>query len=367
MSKRKHHTFFSHTRLPSFAHHKTSQLVKELGGPTMLSEGFLFHLWQQTAMLVPQEMKHVDIGRLPGDEHDNVLKLTVLGADQRAGWDVFMLGMPPAIKKGEAVYICMAHKAGQMRYFVLERGRKPDQVQLAEINADGKRVSKPAPPGIDLTAFLEAVGREVGFDVPAGSGVLDDAPYDSIHNRTTRASSNPQGSSKGWIGKVGCAVLVALALGVMGLVGYGFYLEFVMDLREPGTVVKTVKVKPDKNIKTGFVWDGVGYAFHDAWLEVEGTTDKDLFFLKGKWGCERGSKADTDKISMDLYALSGVRRVEKLGKGRFKAWFKIGDTYDRSSKRPISCRGRLDAGMGKIRKARLHITRTQRPSDFFAF
>lgn len=178
-----------------------------------------------------------------------------------------------------------------------------------------------------------------------------------------------QGGAMRWVLGCGAAALVAGLL-VCGCAGWIFWLEEGRDLGEPAEEVARAPLREGSPAGVAFTWDGVGYAFNDVWLELEGEeSEAGDFTLEGVGGCAewRGAEPRQDAIRRSRADDSWYfKRVESAGEGRFKAWVKVGDVYTRASTEPIRCVFTLEATEGKVRKAALVVTRLQRPSDFIA-
>ena len=166
---------------------------------------------------------------------------------------------------------------------------------------------------------------------------------------------------------LGCLGFLGCILSVCGGIGYLFYLEESVTYGEPteDEIVKK-KVKMEEPFDFDFTWNGVNYAGHDVWLVIEGKRDGDDFEVEGAVGCSRYGDPSprTFKLALKDY---GVARYKKTKKGKFTAWFKVYDEYSRARSTPYTCKGVAKATKGSVSKARVVVTRRQRPSDFLSF
>lgn len=178
-----------------------------------------------------------------------------------------------------------------------------------------------------------------------------------------------QGGAMRWVLGCGAAALV-VGLLVCGCGGWLLWLEEGRELGEPAEEVARAPLQEGRPSGISFIWDGVGYAFNDVWVVVEGEeSEAGRFVLEGVGGCAewRGAAPREEAIRRSRDEDSWYfKRVESAGEGRFKAWVKVGDVYTRASVEPIRCVYTLEASEGRVRSASVVVTRLQRPSDFIA-
>lgn len=121
MEPRDHHFGFAKRDLTSLAFSSFDKMYQELTGPQR--DAFLMFLWQESGKNVAQQLRPVDVGRVPGSGEQGVVKLDVVGALQRNGLEIVVLSMPPALAPNEAVFVALTRQQGQVRVFFYERCR----------------------------------------------------------------------------------------------------------------------------------------------------------------------------------------------------------------------------------------------------
>ncbi len=287
------------------------------------------------------------------------------------GVDAIAVMMPAPKAPAECHAVALARKAGStgpIRYFVLEKGSDDDGGAPRAFWAEWRsapggvtmRVRGQDVSPITVEAMLADIASELEIDVSGGPdwSVLGGAPPGPPPPRAS-------GGKGGKIFKVGCAALTLMMVALCGFGGYLAWLEEGRSWNEPGDEVAATAVKPGKPFKFEFVWDGTNYAFNELWLVVDGKEVDGKFLAAGKIGCARSGDPEERDFAKSLTDYEAAR-LERDGE-RFSVWLKIGDEYDRASPQPFTCRGVVEAKEGKIKKARIIVTRRQRPSDFLAF
>lgn len=154
---RDHHYGFAHKYLPKQIHNNPDQFIKELKTP--LGGTFLAFMWDQVGQqLGNPPIPHVGVGRRPGAEFDEVLKLENMGIVEIGDWTVAVMSMPATEAQGEAMYASFAcHNTDRhVRYFVYEHSSQPGKGNLGEWAADGSRVGYGLHEGVELDDFVRA-------------------------------------------------------------------------------------------------------------------------------------------------------------------------------------------------------------------
>lgn len=162
---------------------------------------------------------------------------------------------------------------------------------------------------------------------------------------------------------VGCGCLSLVAL-VMGCGGFLLYQEEGKGLHVPDSEVASVPITPNQPFEIQFKWEGTGWVFNNIWLVVEdGKKSGGSFEIKAEVTC-RTTREENVEVTLPGWR---VHNLENVGADGFKAWIYLADEYERSSSRPIACKGMLTPVRGTFTKGKIVVTQRQRPSDFFAF
>lgn len=210
---RDHHYGFAHKYLPKQLHANPGQFIKELKTP--LGGTFLAFLWDQVGQqLGDPPIPHVGVGRRPGAEFDEVLKLENMGIVEIGDWTVAVMSMPATEAQGEAMYAAFAcHNTDQhVRYFVYEHSSQPGQGNLGEWTADGSRVGYGLHEGVELDDFVRAFAPVI--DLPPDPLIAGLAAF-----REVIASAPIIGGMGAGMGMGGGAVVSAAAGNRVRLVG----------------------------------------------------------------------------------------------------------------------------------------------------
>jgi hypothetical protein len=184
---------------------------------------------------------------------------------------------------------------------------------------------------------------------------------------TMELSSPPAARKSAWP-KILLALGAASVMSCLCCGGLGSWIAWKEEGHQwgqPGDELQSLPVRPGEPIDLTFTWDGVNYAFHEVWVELDGQ-DKDGFQLKGAFDCARGGQPADKPIDTTHYTFAEARR-QQHGDGRFTTWYRVYEEYARASPEPYRCVGAIDADPGSIQRARVVVTRRQRPSDFLAF
>lgn len=182
------------------------------------------------------------------------------------------------------------------------------------------------------------------------------------------SQSTPEGKGGGpWkmLAVGGCLTLLLGMCCCGALTGWIGWAEEGHVWGQPGDEIQSKVIQPGEPFTDTFTWDGLNYAFHEVWVEVQGV-DQQGFELQGEFACERGSRPKGKPLDKGGHVFIEARRQQGEG-GQFTVWYRLWEDYSRASATPYECWGSLDADPGKINKARLVITRHQRPSDMVAF
>lgn len=343
MSPREHHYLFAHHLLHKQVFESPEQVFSELAAP--MRDAFLMFLWESVGEVVDQQVKVADVGTIGGTGTPAVHKLAVMGVDDRGGWNLILLSMPPTEAAGEAIYVGLARRGTAVRYFLCEHSLTPGQPTFAEKRADGSRINMGHLDGVAPDTFLAAIGGELGFGT-------DDADVGSTGPRPAPA---PARKGSAWKkGCLGCGALIALmGLLFVAAIGYIVYLEEGRSLHDPDNEIASYPVTPDSPLMVQVDWPGPGYAFHDFWLEVDDVTP---FTASAEFACT-GREPNTKELSDTDYGV-----VHQDG----KMYIRLHDEYMRGRALPLQCGGMIHPEIGELAGARLVVSRTQRPSDFFA-
>ncbi|HEY0133740.1 MAG TPA: DUF4328 domain-containing protein [Nannocystis sp.] len=164
MTPREHHRFFAKQLITTHTFQSPDKMFGELTGPKR--EAFLMFLWNEAGNAVSSPIPHVAV------EGGRLAKLEVVGALTRGDQQVVVLSMPPAIMPGEAAFIALTRGSQGPVVFFLERTRDeagtamhPNDAVLAEVRADGMRISHGPASGIDLETFKSRVGAALGVSL----------------------------------------------------------------------------------------------------------------------------------------------------------------------------------------------------------
>ncbi len=163
---------------------------------------------------------------------------------------------------------------------------------------------------------------------------------------------------------MGCGFVALMCFGCSMCAGWIGYKEEGVEFGEPGEEVMSVPVKAGEPFTLRFDWDGIGYAHHDIWLDMDVVSKGEVGF-KGEFACSRGSRPKGEPIKVGRYPFTEARRVQ-TGQDKFSLWLRVESEYSRSSSAPYECWGNIDADPGEIARARVVVTRIQRPSDMIA-
>ena len=385
---RQQHYKFAHSVLPNLVLSLPSAFwdqFEQLGGLAIRRP------WEETAVgLGPAD-------RVEGTPH---LQLVQLAGGARA----YLITMPPPEDAAECHFIALVRLGNEEpRYFVCERG--VDQgagpraywAEWKEPPGGGgalMRVRGADLPAITPEAFLAAAVEEIRgsagsgapapgpmggpgamgpFGAPMGApapGQWGPGPMGAPGPGQWGPGGPPMGPIPGPAKKkskvplfLGCGCL-GLFLFVLTVGGTLLYFEEGKGLHVPDTEVATVPVTPGSPYSIDFVWDGTGYAFNNVWLVIEdGQKSGGRFEVKTTMTCSRGGREEAKTISVPSW---DAKDVEDKGSS-FSAWLYLGDEYERSSSRKITCSGTVTPTVGTWTRAHIAVTQRQRPADFFAF
>lgn len=303
--------------------------------------------------------------------------LSLMPMSPQPGIDAIIITLPAPIAPTECYFIALVRIGGNApRYFVAERGVDGDGGVLRAYWAEWKqspagimRIRGADLPAITPEAFLSAAVAEASStpqNAP-GQGSPGAAPWPGAQGGQPWPPANkaPEKKKNRAALFAGCGCL-SILLFVFGVGGFILYQEELRGLHIPDSEVTSVAVEPDKPFQIQFTWDGTGYAFNNIWLVVdEGTTSSGVFNVKGTIGCGRSLKPRPRDISATLPGYAAKDVVQKGGDA-FTGWLYLGDEYERSSPRPITCAGVIKPVSGNWTKGRIVVTQRQRPSDWIA-
>ncbi len=360
MSIRQQHYKFSHDVLPSRYHATGYAMLAKLAGTE--SEMYLFTLWRQLGGL-----SHLGPGKYPGSDSTEMIKLRVVATMAMASDMVTFIGMPPVEAAGESYYAAIVHGSAngslETHYYVWDRAAAEGKANLASYNAKSMRIALGVRDDVSLEGFAAAVAEDRGGVATPLDMNEDDgqAQHDAIMARARSAGRSGAPSSKGGLLKA-VAALAVLGVGAFAL-ALG-WLEFGGGDDKPYFPVETKTIKSGKKFTVKVPPPIVGTSRDTVWLKTDGSKSVDFkFSLGGKFGCTKKKKkrAKLKSVGVSRHNRKDTHDVSDVT-GSIQGWFRLGTFKRRAGDRPLKCRGILKGDPGKLKKAKIVVTRHQKPS-----